>query len=83
MNYAYVAVVALLVKAVVSDVSYPAFLITAPILGFEAYKLYIKSKQPDPVAINAEIRRELDNLKAKMNAENLEKSMTKPNIRYF
>jgi len=84
VNYAYLAVIALLVKALVSAVSYPDFLITIPILAFEGYKIYIKSRKPDPVAINAEIRKELDNLKSKVNAGNLEKNVIPgPTKRYF
>jgi hypothetical protein len=85
MNFAYLLVLALMVKALVADISYPIFLLTIPILTFEGYKLYIKSKQPDPVVIDAEVRKELDNIKSKLNATTFEKGLSaqKPVQRYF
>lgn len=84
-NFAYLLILALVIKALISDVSYATFLLTLPVLGFEAYKIYIKTKTPDPVLINQEIRDELDKLKAKMNANNFEKNLTQPAAakRYF
>ena len=84
-NFAYLLILALVVKAIISDVSYATFLLTLPVLGFESYKLYIKHKTPDPVIINEEIRGELDKLKAKVNAGQFQKGMdaASQNKRYF
>lgn len=75
LNFAHILVLGLVVKAIVSDISISTFLISIPVLAFEGYKLYIKSKQPDPIAIDAEIRKELDNIKAKVNAGAFEKNI--------
>lgn len=85
-NFAYLLILGLVVKALIHDVSYATFLLTLPILGFESYKLYIQTKKPDPVAIDESIRKELDNIKAKLNANTLEKGInapTTPMKRYF
>lgn len=85
INFAYLLVLGLVIKALVSDVSYATFLLTIPVLGFESYKMYLKSKAPDAVAINQEVMSELDKLKAKVNANTFEKglSQTPGNKRYF
>lgn len=74
-NFAYLLVLGLVVKALVHDISYPSFLLSIPVLGFEAYKIYLNSKKPDPVAINKEVMEELDKLKSKVNANTFEKGM--------
>lgn len=85
MNYAYLLVLALMVKAIVSDVSYASFLLTIPVLAFEGYKLYLKAKTPSPVVLDAEMRKELDNIKSKLNATTFEKGLgsVAPAKRYF
>jgi hypothetical protein len=85
-NFAYLLILGLVVKALIHDVSYASFLLTLPILGFESYKLYIKTKTVDPVVLDGEIRKELDNIKAKLNANTLEKGLNSPTTpikRYF
>lgn len=76
LNYSHLLVLGLVVKAIVSDVSYATFLLTVPVLGYESYKLYLKSKKVDPVAINHEVMDRLDKLQAKVNASTLERSVT-------
>lgn len=84
MNLAHALVLGLVVKAIVSDISYSAFLLTIPVLAFEGYKLYLKSKKPDPVVIDAEIRKELEAVKSRINLINLEKNQVQqPAKRYF
>jgi hypothetical protein len=84
-NFAYLLILGLVVKAIVSDISIATFLLSIPILGFESYKLYIKHKTPDPIVINEEIKAELDKLKAKVNAGQFQKSMdaVSPTRKYF
>lgn len=84
-NYAHLLVLGLVIKAIAFDVSYASFLLTIPVLGFEAYKLYIKSKKVEPFVLDAEVRKELDNMKSKLNATTLEKSLipTAQTKRYF
>lgn len=76
INFAYILILALVIKALVSDISIATFLLSIPVLGFESYKLYLKTKQPDPVAINQEILAELDKIKAKVNASTFEKGLS-------
>jgi hypothetical protein len=83
VNVGYLLVLGLAVKALITDVPLSIGFITLPILGFEAYKSYLKSKQPDPVRINVEVQRELDNMKAKLNAMTLERSAKPQPTRYF
>lgn len=83
VNYAYVLTLGLMAKALISDVSFATFLFTVPVWAFEGYKLYLKSKKPDPVVFDAELRRELDNLKSRVNASNLEKGVSGQPKRYF
>ncbi len=77
-NFAYALVLALVVKAIVSDINYATFLLTIPILSYESYKLYIKTKTPDAVALDAELRKELDQIKAKVNATTLGQGISGP-----
>lgn len=84
INLAWALVLTLLVKALIFDVSIATFLITIPILGFEGYKLFLKSKAPDPVRLDAELRKELDNMKSKLNLVSMEKNVSPaPTKRYF
>lgn len=83
MNFAHILVVGLLVKALISDVSYATFLLTIPILAYEGYRLFLKSKKPDPIHFDQELRKELDNIKAKISAGQIDQSMKKPMQRYF
>lgn len=84
-NFAYLLILGLVVKALVSDISVATFLLSIPVLGFESYKLYLKSKKPDPVVINQEIKEELERIKAKVNAGAFEKNIAPnaPAKRYF
>jgi hypothetical protein len=81
LNFAHILVLGLVVKAIVSDISVASFLISLPVLGYEGYKLYVRSKTPDPIKINEEVVKELDNIKAKLNATAMEKSV-KPLARW-
>ena len=83
INLAHVLVLGLVVKATINDISYPSFLLTVPVLGYEAYKLYIRSKTPNPIELDVELRKELDNIKSKLNAQTLEKGLKAPVARYF
>jgi hypothetical protein len=83
LNFAYLLILGLLGKALISDVSYATFLLTIPVLGYEGYKLYIKSKTPDAVVLDAELRKELDNIKSKINAGNMDKGVNAMPKRYF
>lgn len=82
-NLAHLLILSLVVKAIAFDVSYPAVLICMPVLGYEAYKLYLKSKTPEPLKFDEAIVKELDNIKAKLNAQTLEKSIKPEMRRYF
>ncbi len=75
MNLAHSLTLALVAKALIFDISYATFLISIPVLGYEAYQLYLKSKAPDPVKINAEIQVQLDAIKSKLNADVVQKSV--------
>lgn len=84
MNLAHILVLGLVVKSLISDISYPAFLLTIPVLAYESYKLHLKSKKPDPHIMDMHIRQELDNMKSKLNASTLDSGL-KQNMpkRYF
>jgi hypothetical protein len=81
-NYTHFLLLALLIKGLIADVSYSTVLLTVPVLCFEAYHLYIKAKRPEPVVFDTELRKELDNIKSKLNAGSLEKNINVPK-RYF
>lgn len=83
INLAYLLVLGLLVKALISDISYATFLITIPVLAFEGYKLYIKSKKPDPIALQGDVKKELDQIKSKLSALTMEKGVKAQPTRYF
>ncbi len=78
INFAHLLVLGLVVKALISDISVATFLLSVPVLGYEAYKLYLKSKKPDPIVINQEIKEELERIKAKVNAGAFEKNLSTP-----
>lgn len=82
-NYTHLLVLGLVIKAIVSDVSIATFLLTIPVLAFESYKMYLKSKVVSPIELDAEVRKELDNIKSKLNAQTLEKGLKAPVSRYF
>lgn len=82
LNLAHLLVLGLVIKAIASDISIASFLITLPVLAFEGYKLFVKTKQPDPVKINEEVVKELDNIKSKLNANTMEKSVKPPMARW-
>jgi hypothetical protein len=82
-NVALILVAAIAVKAVVLDVSVAAMLVIVPILAFEAYKLYLQHKAPEPVKINEEVQKDLDSIKSKLNLLHVEKSFKTPTGRYF
>ncbi len=86
INFAYLLILGLVVKALVSDISIATFLLSVPVLAFESYKLYLKTKVQDPVVINHEVMDRLDKLQAKVNAGTLERGLTTattPSKRYF
>lgn len=84
MNLAHVLVLSLVLKAIVKDISVAAFLVTIPVLSYEAYKLYLKHKTPTAIELNSQLRAELDLLKSKVNANTLEKNVKPAAIpRYF
>ena len=90
MNFAYILVLGLLGKALISDVSYASFLLTIPVLAYESYRLYIRSKTPDPIQHDIAIMKrfdqfqdDLDKVKSKVNATSLEKNLNAPVKRFF
>jgi hypothetical protein len=89
-NYTYFLLLALLVKGLVADVSYSTVLLTVPVLCFEAYRIYIKMKTPEPVQIDMAIMKrfdqvqdDVDKLKSKVNANSFEKNIAAAPKRYF
>lgn len=82
LNLAHLLVLGVVVKSIISDISVATFLVTVPVLAYEGYKLYLKSKTPDPVVINAEVVKELDNIKAKLNAQTLDKGVKPATYRW-
>lgn len=83
-NYTHFLLLALLAKGLITDISYSTVFLTIPILLFEAYQLYIKSKKPDVMVHDRAIMEELDKLKAKVNANSMEKNLSSgPSKRYF
>jgi hypothetical protein len=83
LNVSHILVLCLVGKALVSDVSYAAFLITVPVLAYESYKLFIKSKKPDPIRLSEEVRQELSDMRSKLSALHMEKGVKTPVTRYF
>lgn len=83
MNLAHILVLAIVAKTLIFDISLATVLLTVPVLGFEAYKLFLKSKTPDPVRMNEEFRKELEQVKGKLSAISMEKNVKAPNQRYF
>ena len=90
LNLSHLLVLGLVIKAIVSDISIPTFLISIPVLAYEGYKLYLKSKKPEPVQINEAIMKRLDAhkedveaIKAKLTAQTMEKNLKSPIPRYF
>ena len=82
-NFAHTLVLALVGKAIISDVSPSAMLITVPVLGYEAYKLYLKSKKPEPAQIQEEVKKELELVKSKLSALTMDKNVVPQKTRYF
>lgn len=82
LNLAHLLVLGVVVKAIISDISIATFLLTVPVLAYEGFKLYLKSKKPDPVVINAEVVKELDNIKSKLNAQTFDKGVKPATYRW-
>ncbi len=84
-SLAPILILAIIVKSIVFDISYATFLLTIPVLAFEGYKLYLNSLKPNPILLDAELRKELDQLKSKVNAQTFEKGLNAqaPAKRYF
>jgi hypothetical protein len=84
MNLVYACVIGLLIKSIAVGINYPDFLITIPALSFEAYKLFLASKRPDPVRVSEEVQKNLDNITSRINALTLEKNAKQTGTtRYF
>lgn len=84
-NFTSLLVSALVIKAIVLDISYAAFLITIPVLAYEAYKIHLQSKIPTKIEVDTALLKELDGMKSKLNALTMERG-TKPTSttsRYF
>ena len=80
---AYTLVVGLVAKSLFVEPGYSTACLLIPFLSFEAYKLYLKSKTPDPVRINAEIQKELELVKSKLTALSVSQSVEPSKRRYF
>ncbi len=82
-NIAYTLVLGLVAKSLFVDPGYSTVCLLIPFLGFEAYKLYLKSKTPDPVRISSEVQKELEQLKSKLSALSVSQSVEPSKRRYF
>ncbi len=83
LNWPYILVLGLIVKAICSEFSAGTFLIALPVVAYEAYKLYLKHKEPDPVKINAEVQADINAMKAKLSALTLNQNIKEQPKRYF
>lgn len=83
MNVAHALVLTLVGKAVIFDVSLSTVLLTVPVLGYEAYRLWLKSREPKPIQLNIEVQRELEQLKGKLAALTMDKNVKSPNARVW
>lgn len=82
-NLAALVFFSLATKATVFNITLPealAFLCACAVYGFHSY---LKSKQPDPIRINSEVQKELDNIKGAMSALKLEKNISSQAKRFF
>lgn len=83
MNLAYTLVLALVTKSIFFPISLAEVLLTVPVLGYEAYKLFLQSKKPDPIVLNDEVKKDLELLKGRLSAMNMEKNLKPENKKYF
>lgn len=75
LNLAYMLVLGLVAKALISDVSFATVLLTIPVLAYEGYKLFLKSKQPDPVRVSGEVQKQLEIVQAKLSALTMQQNV--------
>lgn len=83
MNVAHALVLAIVAKSLFSETPVSVVLLTVPVLAYEAYKLFLKSKTPDPVVINDEVKKELELIKSRVVAMSMEKNVKSDKVRYF
>lgn len=83
MNLAHALILGIVAKTLIFDISLAAVLLTVPVLAFEAYKLFLKSKTPDPIRMNEDVRKDLEQMKSKLSAMSMEKNVKSPTQRYF
>lgn len=82
-DIATLAFIALSIKACAINIDYPEAMALACASAVYAYKAHLKSKRPDPIRINQEVKTELDNLKGAVNALKLEKTIPAGKPKYF
>jgi len=83
INLAHTLVLLLVIKAIIFDVTPATVALTVPVLAYEAYNLWLKSKKPDPIVLNEEVRKELELVKTKLNAVTMDKNVKPEKVRYF
>lgn len=50
-------------------------MLAIPVLGYEGYKLFLRSKKPEPVVIEGELRKEMDRMNNKLSALTMERGV--------
>lgn len=83
INIAHALVLGLVVKAIILDVSLSGMLLSIPILAYEAYRLWLKTQEPKPALIDAEVRKELEQVKSKLAALTMDKNVKPVVTRYY
>ena len=81
-NFALLVFLSLATKSLIFNTSLSETLAFGFACAVYGYGQYLKSKQPEPVRINKEIKQEIDNLKGAMNAIKMDKTISKAQ-KYF
>lgn len=82
-NFAMLGFVAYVSKLVLSGASLSDALVITAISALYGYTLYLRHKSPDPVRIDSEIEKRLNNIASHVDALRLGKGINEPNKKPF
>lgn len=83
INFALIAFIFYVSKIIIHGAALTDAIVIFPIIALYAYTLYLKSRTPAPMQLNAEVQSQINEIQRQIRDAQMEKNLKRPMKRYF